>query len=1673
MNKRGGVQQSCTPVGQRTGWQVPSPPSKNIYLCTHRELLDGTRGAPLNDDGGGDWRGWLTGWLEAETRLSEVNPDPQIQSKLGNYSLVKHLLDKPKRLFGIEQSGIPQSPAPSPTPSAHKSGTDSSGRSCSPSSGPEFKKPGGLRGTSAASSSSSASHQRGGFVKPADGKPPYGGRGGYPGQPVKHGGNDHRSHGLLPAKGPPLPQPSSTGGSNGTVPINNSSGSVAGNPGGSSLSSRTQFACRLKLIEVNGSNSRASIDTPDVENILKEMTVPLTPLTAIAQTPRKEQESKFTFNPHLAKLTEVAPPEPVKSSRDLSTPLMTSAPPPLTPMSPMIMSPVGPLSPSRPISPSRYSSPPPKRTTPERVLSPPAGINHPLPSACSPTNPVVVGQPSSPAEAPHSSGSASSSSDSGSDSGSDSSDDSEDEDDLTSAPPPSKGPTTPPSISPKQDNLVEPPPAEEPRRWDLISFLQQNGNQNAESKPAQVRLFTLIMEQYLNCFFFPICSLQMCQKNCLIICLNYEKRCQRNYFKKGIALFLQDNTRRENTHEITTETRSHREQSHDWQLGEALKRSHVSSLSDSDHHSDQEKNQLVEDNRAQTEKPKVADTKKRGRPRKSIKSPKRSCHRTSDENLKNSKSRSRTRTVATPGKKKPPKSKETVTSSDDDNDSKSQSDSDSDRRPTKVVSAVVPTRNEKRSRLSLSSSDDESSPPNRKNNNSASEDDTARWTRIPPIKRSNLLDSPKKQDQKKSSAKGKPRQPRSRVTNVTGGSDSDSESEVSVRSNRIKVARVPPRPRAPPTRTTSPDNSDSDNSPASKLQEDDAGNVQDKKKSDTLRHVFSTSRGIGKTGGKGGKGGKGGGKCGIYVEEYTSNSATHTPTGGDSPYKRPSSRTSSGGNNPLLRSPPALTHVNGVPSLMCKIDLSRISSQIFSNLSRGQELRQRTELPDTRPSSRQRPSSSLATLQPPRSSTPEEGEIIDTPPPQQQIVSDRARIHRSDGLLSESDGKISRSVIKAQPISSDSKNGGTVLGGAGSANSAGTLGSAPKRKRNPSCSSVSSLSPVQCSVDAKTKNTSEHKDRSRKRQRRHANDGLMSSQVWKKIIYVHFNIIVQQSDIQPTNHERDEKPDTSLLPPPPLPAQRVYYSYFDPQNEILEDQDSIYLYLYFRDHDQYLTEAKRLKHNADEESDLTAQGMMYLEAALYFLLTGDAMESDSVTEKASYTMYKDTLSLIKYISSKFKSQSNNSPENSIHTKLAILSLWCQSRLYSKLYNMRKQEMKEVQKIVNDFNQKQSQQSAAQIIPAQAEGQGTPSLSPTPSPAGSVGSVGSQSSSGYSSGGQHPAQQQQQQQQQPPVQQPPVQQPPVQQPPVQQPPVQQLPVQQPPVQQPPVNGHISVPLQVFNAMVKQNQCSGLLMNGHDLWDQAIKQARQEENRSLDVQNQTFGEVTEQYGKSFEYAKYDGILGLSYPILSPEGVIPLFSNMINQQLVKNPIFSFYIKQHVFLNPNVKWDGELILGGSDNRLYLGDFTYVDVTQKEYWQFTLDKIKMEDKILCENSCQAIVDTGTSLIIGPSTDITIINRRIGADHNNFTRGIFVNCNKTYNLPIIDFIVGGFRKLRLSSEDYIIKEIYNNEMVCMSAFVSDYQYKGDPAWTLGDVFLRRYYTEFDMKHDRIGFACIV
>lgn len=176
--------------------------------------------------------------------------------------------------------------------------------------------------------------------------------------------------------------------------------------------------------------------------------------------------------------------------------------------------------------------------------------------------------------------------------------------------------------------------------------------------------------------------------------------------------------------------------------------------------------------------------------------------------------------------------------------------------------------------------------------------------------------------------------------------------------------------------------------------------------------------------------------------------------------------------------------------------------------------------------------------------------------------------------------------------------------------------------------------------------------------------------------------------------------------------KKIHVSYFERSNE---DE------LEVRDQNRYLSEAKRLKHAADREGDHLAQAMLYLEAVLFFLLTGDTMERDPITEKAAFTMYKDTLSLIKYISSKFRSQQQHlTVQGNIHSKVAILSLRCQSLIYLKLYKMRRHDIKEVQRIIAEYNQKPNTTVSADMVNGN-----TPSpLSPT--------SVGSQSS-GYCSG----------------------------------------------------------------------------------------------------------------------------------------------------------------------------------------------------------------------------------------------------------------------------------------------------------------------------------------------------
>ncbi|XP_042976367.1 aspartic proteinase A1-like isoform X1 [Carya illinoinensis] len=182
--------------------------------------------------------------------------------------------------------------------------------------------------------------------------------------------------------------------------------------------------------------------------------------------------------------------------------------------------------------------------------------------------------------------------------------------------------------------------------------------------------------------------------------------------------------------------------------------------------------------------------------------------------------------------------------------------------------------------------------------------------------------------------------------------------------------------------------------------------------------------------------------------------------------------------------------------------------------------------------------------------------------------------------------------------------------------------------------------------------------------------------------------------------------------------------------------------------------------------------------------------------------------------------------------------------------------------------------------------------------------------------------------------------------------------------------------------------------------------------LIVTNQDFIEATREPSITFLAAKFDGILGLGFQEISVGNALPVWYNMVNQGLIKEPVFSFW------LNRNIEGEegGEIVFGGVDSDHYNGEHTYVPVTQKGYWQFDLDDVLVDGETtgFCGDGCSAIADSGTSLLAGPTTVITQINHAIGASGvvSQECKAVIAQYGKT----ILDMLVAETQPKKICSQ---------------------------------------------------------
>lgn len=234
----------------------------------------------------------------------------------------------------------------------------------------------------------------------------------------------------------------------------------------------------------------------------------------------------------------------------------------------------------------------------------------------------------------------------------------------------------------------------------------------------------------------------------------------------------------------------------------------------------------------------------------------------------------------------------------------------------------------------------------------------------------------------------------------------------------------------------------------------------------------------------------------------------------------------------------------------------------------------------------------------------------------------------------------------------------------------------------------------------------------------------------------------------------------------------------------------------------------------------------------------------------------------------------------------------------------------------------------------------------------------------------------------------------------------------------------------------------------------------------VHDQTFGQIKRSTGSVFVTGKFDGILGLSFPSLSAHAYKPVFDSVISQKLLTDNMFSFYYS----LLP--KQNSAIILGQPLKTMYTGDLTWISVSKPFYWEVNLVDIEYDGvstRACVSPPCKAVIDTGTSLLTGPSAYTTRMIRQLGVDRA---------CTNMDSLKTITYILSddnGEYRFDVDPHYFVLKSQAKRSngqpKFCRAGFMAlDVPKPRGPLFILGDVFMRKYYTVFDRDNQRIGLA---
>eukprot|EP00931_Biecheleriopsis_adriatica_P021686 TRINITY_DN14118_c0_g1_i1.p1 TRINITY_DN14118_c0_g1~~TRINITY_DN14118_c0_g1_i1.p1 ORF type:complete len:453 (-),score=93.20 TRINITY_DN14118_c0_g1_i1:90-1382(-) len=219
------------------------------------------------------------------------------------------------------------------------------------------------------------------------------------------------------------------------------------------------------------------------------------------------------------------------------------------------------------------------------------------------------------------------------------------------------------------------------------------------------------------------------------------------------------------------------------------------------------------------------------------------------------------------------------------------------------------------------------------------------------------------------------------------------------------------------------------------------------------------------------------------------------------------------------------------------------------------------------------------------------------------------------------------------------------------------------------------------------------------------------------------------------------------------------------------------------------------------------------------------------------------------------------------------------------------------------------------------------------------------------------------------------------------------------------------------------------------------------------NMRFIGANHESDQPFSAFSFDGVLGLALDEMTQGKEFSIMDKMVSSAKLKNPLFS------VFLSDSDSEDSEITFGEVKDDHIIGDMFWVPVSRRSgYWQVHMEDIAIDGtkQDLCPD-CQVAVDTGTSMLAGPTDVIRKLRTKLK---------VASDCSNYDTLPDLGFVVHG-HVLNLKPSEYV----ENDKGSCAVSLMNlDVPPPNGPLFIFGDPFLRKFYTAYDRENRKVGFA---